>query len=306
LSHNVKLRMLWCYDNPLTSLNVSRCPALEELHCTRSRLTSLNLSHNPALTLVMCGNNQLTSLDLSGCQALTQLICYGNRLSSLDVSDCTALFVLACFNNQLTSLDISGSPALETMRCNDNQLTDLDLSQSHKLSELRCKNNQLTTIDVAECWNGIKVTADDGVKVVYTHKEPVLPPVHPTPAPTPEPPPAATPDPSGHVHDWQPVYITVHHDAGTYESYYEDVAPTCTIVHHDGYNQCGLCGFTTSDEKIIGSHCLEDDSNWWTYGSWDETVWSGGEGHYETITLWEAYDEEVLTGYTCACGATWP
>ncbi|MCR5140897.1 MAG: hypothetical protein K6B45_12155 [Bacteroidaceae bacterium] len=95
------LQYLWCYDNKLTSLDVSSCTALSVLSCF---------------------TNKLTSLDVSGCTSLRSLWCYKNKLASLDVSKNTALESLRCFENQLTSLDVSKNTALKELYCYCNQL----------------------------------------------------------------------------------------------------------------------------------------------------------------------------------------
>ncbi len=115
---------LYCYDNLLTSLNVSSNAALQYLHCHNNQLTGIDVSSNTALTSLMCGKNQLTSLDVSNNIALEQLYCYHNQLTGLDVSSNTALYILWCDGNQLTSLNLSNNAVLLTeLYCNDNHMT---------------------------------------------------------------------------------------------------------------------------------------------------------------------------------------
>ena len=122
--------------------------ALEFLQCYNNQLTSLDLSKNTALTYLKCDNNQLTSLDLSNCTFLNDLYCYNNKLTSLDLSNCTFLDDLYCHNNKLTSLDLSKNTALTYLQCDNNQLTSLDLSKNTALTYLQCDNNQLTSLDL--------------------------------------------------------------------------------------------------------------------------------------------------------------
>ena len=164
------LEILECESPLLTSLDVSGCTALKELHCLYNRLTSLDVSANTALEVLNCGRGTLTSLDVSGCTALKELYCLYNRLTSLDVSantalevlycgdgtlasldvsGCTALKKLQCYNNQLTSLDVSSCTALERLNCRDNQLASLDVSANRALLYLFCNNNRLTSLDVS-------------------------------------------------------------------------------------------------------------------------------------------------------------
>lgn len=99
--------------------------ALKGLYCSNNQLTSLDVSRCTALTSLSCYENQLTSLNVSGCTALTDISCYNNKLTSLDVSSCTALITLKAYNNQLTSLDLSKNTSLSVNNSDisDNPLT---------------------------------------------------------------------------------------------------------------------------------------------------------------------------------------
>ncbi|MDC1312946.1 hypothetical protein N8X76_02960, partial [Flavobacteriaceae bacterium] len=121
---------------------------LTTLYCFDNQLTSLDVSNNNVLIDLRCFGNQLTSLDVSGATVLEILYCSSNQLTSLDVSNNNALTYLGCGNNQLTSLDVSNNTALTSLSCNDNQLTSLDLSGATALNILFCENSQLTSLDV--------------------------------------------------------------------------------------------------------------------------------------------------------------
>ena len=150
ISHFTALKSLKCFNNQLTSLDVSKNTALTYLDCGRNQLTTLDVSKNTALTYLDCRNNQLTSLDVSKNTALTYLECYNNQLTALDVSKNTALTYLDCDWNQLTSLDVSKNVALTKLSCWGNSLTKLDVSNNTALIHLDCGRNQLTTLDVSK------------------------------------------------------------------------------------------------------------------------------------------------------------
>ena len=141
---------LYCNQEQLTTLDVSKNTALTKLYCTGNQLRALDVSKNTALTKLCCDNNQLTALDLSKNTALTGLICFHNQLTTLDVSKSTALTALYCDNNQLVTLDVSKNTALTGLYCSDNQLTALYVSRNTALTDLWCSNNQLTTLDVSQ------------------------------------------------------------------------------------------------------------------------------------------------------------
>ena len=79
------LTTLFCYNNPLTILDVSQNTALTTLYCQSNYLTSLDVSNNTALNFFDCSSNQLISLDVSNNTALSFFDCSNNQLSSLDV-----------------------------------------------------------------------------------------------------------------------------------------------------------------------------------------------------------------------------
>ena len=129
--------------------------------------------------------------------------------------------------------------------------------------------------------------------------------------------PAKQPATPQHVHHWQPVYTTVHHDA------------QYTTVHHDAVTQnqwvvdqperrgvivCG-CGAQFNSIQEWSDHddqfILQGD----VFGHGSYSVQSFPEvGHNETVIVSPAYDEQVqsaapydeqvLSGYRCSCGAT--
>ena len=151
VSSNTALEILDCHNNQLTSLNVKYDTALRIVVCYGNQLTNLDLSYNTALTQLDCWNNQLSSLDLSHNTALTWLECWNNQLTSLDFTYNTELTYLKCWNNQLTSLDVSHCTALDIFHCNNNQLTSLDISSNTELTVFSCYGNQLTSLDISNC-----------------------------------------------------------------------------------------------------------------------------------------------------------
>ena len=82
--------------------------ALKELLCYNNQLTTLDVSQNIALTDLECYNNQLTALDVSRNTALKKLHCYKNKLTELNLSENnTELTTLYCYQNEIagTAMD---------------------------------------------------------------------------------------------------------------------------------------------------------------------------------------------------------
>lgn len=164
---------LFCQDNQLTSLDISKNQRLGTLECQNNQLTSLDISQNsinyltcsnnqitsfgegplPASTgRLICDRNQLTSLDTSKCRALAILICGSNPLTSIDLNQCVGLTEFDCSNlPQLDILNLRDCKNLEKLNCSNNQLQTLsaDFFLIPNLKELYCSNNQLTNLDVS-------------------------------------------------------------------------------------------------------------------------------------------------------------
>lgn len=152
------LTSLACYNNQLTTLDVSKNTALVGLYCNNNRLTTLNVRKNTALVSLLCDYNQLTTLDVSNNTKLDWLSCFSNQLTTLNVRTNTALTHLVCGSNQLTSLDFSKNIALIYLSCSKNQLTTLDVSttnigNSTELNPLSCNNmSTLRTLYLKTGW----------------------------------------------------------------------------------------------------------------------------------------------------------
>ena len=105
-----------------------------------------------------------------------------------------------------------------------------------------------------------------------------------------------------HEHSWTPVYITVHQDAVTkevQEPIYETIETTYCNV-----KSCNAeLTYMTNDEIAAHAkaHALKHEGGGHHSGE-PRSVISG----YRTIikTVSDAWDEKVISGYSCSCGAT--
>lgn len=146
------LEELFCFDNNLTSLNVSQNTNLNKLQCHNNSISSLNVSNNPLITSLYINGNGMTSL--TGLQNLTGLltfICVDNLLTTLDVSQNTSMTTFMCVNNSLTELDLSNNVALTAFNCMDNNLNCLNMKNGNNSSLttfLATGNSNLTCIEV--------------------------------------------------------------------------------------------------------------------------------------------------------------
>lgn len=138
-----------------------------------------------------------------------------------------------------------------------------------------------------------------------------------------------TPSTPEHTHTWNPVTTTVHHEATGH--YTDVVVGTRTVVDKEAWDEpvyewkymgktrCKGCGqvFNTASECFDHQDEMADNGDY-THGSYEsiaekvqtDTIHHEAETHEEDIKekQWvedtAAYDETVITGYTCSCGAT--
>jgi len=124
-----------------------------------------------------------------------------------------------------------------------------------------------------------------------------------------------------HQHNWVAQYTTVHYEE---EGHYEDVLVQEAYDEpvYETHNVCNYCGLDiTMSGLSTGAHCttcgppMPEDHPCYVQG---ETMGSSygtvkvqvdiihHDAVYETQWIVDkaAYDEKVLTGYTCTCGAT--
>jgi len=164
---------LYCCENELLTLDVSKNTKLKYLACNPNYLTELNVSGASSLSNLYCDNNQLTSLDVSSNKELKILGCHYNQLTDLDISKNTMLTNLYCLSNQLTKLDVSRNPALIMIYANRNQLTELDLSHNNSLELINCDSNQLTTEALNALFESLVENTDVRLtKTIYVRSNP--------------------------------------------------------------------------------------------------------------------------------------
>ncbi|MCL2152482.1 MAG: S-layer homology domain-containing protein [Oscillospiraceae bacterium] len=149
LSYFIRLERLYCTDNQLSELDVSKNTALLELYCGENNLAELNVNNNPVLQVLECEWNNLTALDISKNTVLLKLNCRNNNLSTLDVSKNTELEVFDCGYNNLSILNVIENKALLELYCDGNTLSTLDVSKNVVLEVLNCGTNNLSILDVS-------------------------------------------------------------------------------------------------------------------------------------------------------------
>ena len=150
LSKNKQLTGIWCSDNKLTSLDFTPNPDLEWVYCYNNNLTYLNVSNNPKMSYIECNTNPLKKLDVSHNPLLEHLLCGSCELTSIDVSKNPNLQHFDAFKNKLTTLDITHNTKMKRLNIWDNPgLGSIDVSKCPGLQTYNCAHNEVTSIDLS-------------------------------------------------------------------------------------------------------------------------------------------------------------
>ena len=152
LSRNRDLRGVWCSGNKFTSLDFTPNPRLTWVYCFDCNLRLLNVSNNPKMAYLECNTNPLPVLDVTHNPELEHLTCGTCELTKLDLSKCPMLSHLDAFQNKLTSLDLTGNLKMKRLDIWDNQgLGNVDISGLKELQYYNCANNGVTgTLDMSK------------------------------------------------------------------------------------------------------------------------------------------------------------
>ena len=141
------IKTISVWDKGITSLQgIEYLPHVQSINCFNNSLTSLDLSKNKELKNLDCSNNQLTTLKLPTSAPLASIACYNNKLTSLNlVSFSSTLQNVYCSDNALTSLTLPSSASqLTTVKCWNNQLTSLKMpTDATNLETLYCYGNKI-------------------------------------------------------------------------------------------------------------------------------------------------------------------
>ena len=144
------LTYLSLYYNNLSSIDVSKNPALKDLGLGYNNLSEIDLSNNTALTTLDLGHNNLSEIDLSNNTALKTLFLYSNNLNNIDLSNNTALKALYLDSNNLNNIDLSNNTALTTLDLGGNNISEIDLSKNTSLTSLDLGGNNLNSINLSK------------------------------------------------------------------------------------------------------------------------------------------------------------
>ena len=151
LSKNKLLTGIWCSDNLFTRMDLTGLDNLEWVYCHNNQITYLNVKNNPKMSYIECNSNPLKTIDVSHNPLLEHLMCGDCELTSLDVPHNPKLQHLDAFRNKFKKLDLSHNPLMKRLDVWDNPgLGDVDTSNMPGLQYYNCANNRCTKVDVSK------------------------------------------------------------------------------------------------------------------------------------------------------------
>ncbi len=134
--------------NPLRRLTISGGPALKRFELTLSALDSLTLTDLPALTEIETHyNGRVQSLVLRNLPRLTRLDATGNPLRELRLEKTAALESLQLGEASLPRLDLTGCPQLKNLVARGCRVSELLLGSQPQLETVDLSRNALTHLD---------------------------------------------------------------------------------------------------------------------------------------------------------------
>lgn len=149
LSKNKLITGVWCSGNMFTSLDFTPNPNLEWLYCFDCKITSLNIKNNPKMSYLEVNTNPLKKLDVTHNPLLEHLTCGSCGLKTLDLSNNPRLTHLDAFRNKFKKLDLSNNLKIKRLDIWDNhKLGSVDVSMLKGLQYYNCSNNNVKKIDV--------------------------------------------------------------------------------------------------------------------------------------------------------------
>lgn len=139
----------------ITSIDLSKATALEQLFLSGNKLTTLDVTHNTALKKLEPQNNKLTALDITKNTALERLDVTNNLISSIDFTKNTKLYYLKISDNKFEgALDLSGNTSLANVYALNMGITEVNLGENKADKPyFSFNNNKLTSFDASKLDN---------------------------------------------------------------------------------------------------------------------------------------------------------
>lgn len=118
------LDLLVCYGNELTSLDLSKCSALNALSCHTNKLKNLDLSGCPKLEYIWCNNNELERIDFSVTPLIFSITCHTNCINDQSMAHLIQTLPKRVETDEATIILIDTKNTLEKNECSANSVKE--------------------------------------------------------------------------------------------------------------------------------------------------------------------------------------
>lgn len=148
---------------PLSSVDLSKLPILQELDLKNCRLGAVDISNNTYLRWVnLCGNN-LSAINLDSNPEIEELNLMSNNLADINLSQLNELVELNVDGNNLSSLNLAANPNLQVLMVGSNNISSLNLKQNPLLRTLYINDNGLSAEQINDIFYNLpqRVADDD-------------------------------------------------------------------------------------------------------------------------------------------------
>lgn len=119
----INLEEFGCYNNRITSLDLSNLTKLKYLYASKNRIEYLNIANSVDLVeLSIEGNYFIKELDVSKFKKLQSINFSDNQVSKFDASGLTNLVSVTADNNKLKSINVFNVAGLRSISLRNNPL----------------------------------------------------------------------------------------------------------------------------------------------------------------------------------------
>ncbi len=151
LAEAQKVTSLYINDLGVVNLEgINSFTNLEEFGCYNNKLTSLDVSKLKKLKFLYAYNNRINTISINELTPLEHLYLQENLfLKEIDVSKFVSLKELYLSNNRIKKLDVTGLNVLEKIEAENNRIETIAVRKAPKLKSINLKNNPIpNTIDI--------------------------------------------------------------------------------------------------------------------------------------------------------------
>lgn len=134
----------------LSSVNINKSRALNNLNLNNNDLTEIDLSNNFSFRTIQLDNNKFTTLSVKGLNNATSFSCDNNLLESIVFeSQASVLTNVSCSGNKLKDLSfLSRASFVEVLDCSHNEISDHMFVNLSNLRELNISYNKFKEVNL--------------------------------------------------------------------------------------------------------------------------------------------------------------